>query len=183
MVDEPSAETDAGRPVADRVGVEAADAAASEVDSNEVVTIARALVAAPSENPGGDEQAPAAVVRAFLDEIGIESTVIEGREGRPNVVATIGEGSPKLAWNGHLDVVPAGDAAGWMHPPWAGVVVLSAAFGLGHLLQGRDAVVATGAMGAFWALIYLRRRSSVAPMVSHAVFNSLEVLAIFVMNQ
>lgn len=63
-------------------------------------------------------------------------------------------------------------------PPWAAVVVLSTAFGLGHLLQGRDAAIATGAMGAFWAVIYLRRRSSVAPMVSHALFNSLEVLII-----
>lgn len=68
-------------------------------------------------------------------------------------------------------------------PAWAGVVVLSAAFGLGHLLQGRDAAVATAAMGAFWAVVYLRRRSSVAPMVSHALFNSLEVLLITVVRR
>jgi len=66
----------------------------------------------------------------------------------------------------------------YLGPSWAGVVLLSAAFGLGHLLQGRDAAIATGAMGAFWAVVYLRRRSSVAPMVSHALFNSLEVLII-----
>ena len=59
-----------------------------------------------------------------------------------------------------------------------GVVVLSTAFGLGHLLQGWDAVIATGVLGAFWAVVYLRRRSSVAPMVSHAGFNSLEVLRV-----
>jgi len=66
----------------------------------------------------------------------------------------------------------------YLGPSWAGVVILSTAFGLGHLLQGRDAAIATGAMGAFWAVVYLRRRSSVAPMVSHALFNSLEVLII-----
>ena len=66
----------------------------------------------------------------------------------------------------------------YLGPAWAGVVVLSVAFGLGHLLQGRDAAIATGAMGAFWAVVYLRRRSSVAPMLSHALFNSLEVLII-----
>jgi len=66
----------------------------------------------------------------------------------------------------------------YLGPSWAGVVILSTAFGLGHLLQGRDAAIATGAMGAFWAVIYLRRRSSVAPMMSHALFNSLEVLII-----
>jgi membrane protease YdiL (CAAX protease family) len=59
-----------------------------------------------------------------------------------------------------------------------GVVVLSAAFGLGHALQGWDAAIATGTLGAFWAILYLRRRSSVAPMVSHAGFNSIEVLRV-----
>ena len=62
--------------------------------------------------------------------------------------------------------------------PIVGVIVLSTAFGLGHLAQGWDAVLATGALGALWAIVYLRRRSSVAPIVSHAGFNSLEVLRV-----
>jgi membrane protease YdiL (CAAX protease family) len=63
-------------------------------------------------------------------------------------------------------------------PAWAAVLLLSVAFGLGHLVQGRDAAVATGAMGAFWAVVYLRRGSSIAPVVSHALFNTIEVLQI-----
>jgi membrane protease YdiL (CAAX protease family) len=59
-----------------------------------------------------------------------------------------------------------------------GVIVLSAGFGLGHVVQGWDAVVTTGVLGAFWALLYLRRRSAIAPLVSHAGFNSLEVLRV-----
>jgi membrane protease YdiL (CAAX protease family) len=59
-----------------------------------------------------------------------------------------------------------------------GVIVLSTAFGLGHYIQGWDAAIATGALGAFWAIVYLRRRSTVAPMVSHAGFNALEVLRV-----
>jgi membrane protease YdiL (CAAX protease family) len=59
-----------------------------------------------------------------------------------------------------------------------GVIVLSIAFGLGHVQQGWDAVITTGLLGAFWSLVYLRRRSSVAPMVSHAGFNALEVLRV-----
>lgn len=62
--------------------------------------------------------------------------------------------------------------------PVVGVFVLSIAFGLGHYPQGWDAVIATGALGAIWAIVYLRRRSSVAPIVSHAGFNSLEVLRV-----
>ena len=59
-----------------------------------------------------------------------------------------------------------------------GVVVLSAAFGLGHWVQGLDAVITTGVLGGFWAIVYLRRRSSVAPVVSHAGFNSMEILRV-----
>jgi membrane protease YdiL (CAAX protease family) len=61
-----------------------------------------------------------------------------------------------------------------------GVLVLSVAFGLGHLVQGWDAALTTGTLGAFWAVVYLWRRSSVAPVVSHAGFNSLEILRVAV---
>jgi membrane protease YdiL (CAAX protease family) len=57
-----------------------------------------------------------------------------------------------------------------------GLVVFSAAFGLGHLDQGRDIAIATATLGAFWGWIYLRRRSIVAPAVSHAGFNVAEIL-------
>jgi membrane protease YdiL (CAAX protease family) len=63
-----------------------------------------------------------------------------------------------------------------------GVVVLSVAFGLGHNVQGWDAVITTGVLGAFWAALYLRRRSAVAPVVSHAGFNTLEVLRVALMG-
>jgi len=62
--------------------------------------------------------------------------------------------------------------------PVVGVVVLSIAFGLGHIVQGWEAVAATGVLGAFWALVYLQRRSVVAPVVSHAAFNALQILAL-----
>ena len=64
-----------------------------------------------------------------------------------------------------------------------GVIVLSAAFGLGHVVQGWDAVITTGVLGAFWALVYLRRRSAVAPVISHSGFNSLEILRVVIMGQ
>ena len=61
---------------------------------------------------------------------------------------------------------------------WIGVIVLSVAFGLGHFVQGWDAAITTGTLGAFWAVLYLKRCSSVAPVVSHAGFNSLEILRV-----
>jgi membrane protease YdiL (CAAX protease family) len=56
-----------------------------------------------------------------------------------------------------------------------GIVVFSTAFGLGHLLQGADVAVTTAVLGAFWGLIYLWRRSIVAPVVSHALFNLIQI--------
>jgi membrane protease YdiL (CAAX protease family) len=57
-----------------------------------------------------------------------------------------------------------------------GVAAYSVAFGLGHIEQGWDAAVATGLLGTIWGVIYLLRRSIVAPMVSHAGFNLLQLL-------
>jgi acetylornithine deacetylase/succinyl-diaminopimelate desuccinylase-like protein len=100
-----------------------AEAAASAVDADEVLAFARALITAPSENPGGTEDAAAEVATGILTAIGASPETIRGEEQRPSVVASIGSGErPSLAWNGHLDVVPVGDLANWRHDPWEGVV-------------------------------------------------------------
>ncbi len=57
-----------------------------------------------------------------------------------------------------------------------GLVVFSAAFGVGHLLQGRDVAIVTALLGAAWGLLYLWRRSVVAAVVSHAGFNVAEIV-------
>jgi membrane protease YdiL (CAAX protease family) len=62
----------------------------------------------------------------------------------------------------------------------AGIVILGVGFGLGHFVQGWDAVITTGLLGVLWSVIYLRRRSVIAPVVSHSGFNSLEVLRVAV---
>jgi len=56
-----------------------------------------------------------------------------------------------------------------------GLVLFSVAFGAGHAIQGWDVAIATGVMGAIWGAVYLARRSAVAPMLSHALFNAGEV--------
>jgi membrane protease YdiL (CAAX protease family) len=63
----------------------------------------------------------------------------------------------------------------WLGGGVTGLVVTSAAFGAGHLLQGVDAAIATALLGAFWAAVYLRRRSCVASIVSHSGFDLLQI--------
>lgn len=59
---------------------------------------------------------------------------------------------------------------------WLGLVVFSTAFGAGHAIQGWDAAIITGGLGALWGAVYLVRRSVVAPILSHAGFNVAEIL-------
>ena len=66
-----------------------------------------------------------------------------------------------------------------LRQPWMGVLITSLAFGLGHTLQGLDAAIATGSLGALWGVMYLLRGSAIAPMVSHSLFNSAELLRVF----
>ena len=71
----------------------------------------------------------------------------------------------------------------WLGGGVTGIVVTSAAFGAGHLLQGVDAMLATGLLGAFWGVVYLRRRSCVAPMVSHSGFDLLQIVQYIVVSR
>jgi succinyl-diaminopimelate desuccinylase len=133
-----------------------ARSAASVVDPEEVLRYARALIAAPSENPGGTEDAVAEVAGAILAELGATCTTIRSETGRPNLVATFGDGArPSLAWNGHLDTVPVGNPEAWDVEPFEGVV-------RDGRLIGRGAVDMKGATGAALAAAAAIRRSGVA---------------------
>lgn len=63
--------------------------------------------------------------------------------------------------------------------PWMGVLITSLAFGMGHTLQGLDVAIVTGMLGALWGVMYLRRGGAVATMTSHSLFNSSELLRVF----
>jgi membrane protease YdiL (CAAX protease family) len=57
-----------------------------------------------------------------------------------------------------------------------GLVIFSVAFGLFHVQQGFDVAIAVGLLGIVWGVLYIRRRSVVTSMVSHAGFDVVEVL-------
>jgi membrane protease YdiL (CAAX protease family) len=63
--------------------------------------------------------------------------------------------------------------------PWLGLFITSLSFGMGHTLQGLDAAVITGTLGAIWGAMYLIRGGALASMVSHSLFNSGELLRVF----
>jgi len=58
-----------------------------------------------------------------------------------------------------------------------GVVLSSAMFGLGHLYQGTGTAISTALSGLVFALVFLRRRSALEPIVAHAFSDVLAMLA------
>lgn len=64
-----------------------------------------------------------------------------------------------------------------------GLLVTSAAFGIGHLVQGWDAVIVTASLGAFWGALFLARGSIVAAVTSHALANGTQVLIAFLQGR
>ena len=129
--------------------MDAGDAAARAVEPDEVLRYARALIQAPSENPGGTEDEAAAIAGDILGELGADPQVVRSDDGRPNLIGTVGPpGGASLAWNGHLDVVPAGSLDTWSSPPFAAKVVDGRLVGRGAADMKGPIAAALGAAAA-----------------------------------
>lgn len=59
---------------------------------------------------------------------------------------------------------------------WLGLFIFSIVFGLGHYIQGWDAVIVTALLGATWGAVFLLRKNVVSTIISHAGFNVTEIL-------
>ena len=86
----------------------------------ELFELCSRLIQIPSENPPGETTKLASFIRDHLESRRIPVEWHEPMAGRPNLVATIGSGSPNLVLSGHLDEFPAG--AGWTRPPFSGAI-------------------------------------------------------------
>ena len=75
------------------------------------------LVKINSENPPGKTSEVIEYIRSFLDGIGIRSRVYGDDRGMCNLVTD--PARRRLILSGHVDVVPARDAA-WTYPPFSG---------------------------------------------------------------
>src|ERR1700683_476386 len=110
------------------------------------VAIARDLLRAPSVTP--EDGGALAYLQGVLAKAGFDvhrMTFAEpGTAPIENLYARIGTEGPNLVFAGHTDVVPAGDAKAWSHPPFAGDVAENA-------LYGRGAVDMKGGIACFIA--------------------------------
>lgn len=85
------------------------DAVLAAVQPTRVVTLAQELVRYRSENPPGHEREITDFIHDRLVQLPLTVARHDSPTGRPNLVATLGSGAgPRLLFNGHTDVVPAG---------------------------------------------------------------------------
>ena len=63
------------------------------------------------------------------------------------------------------------------------LILSSVIFGVGHLYQGVGAAISTAVSGLVFALVYLRRRSAVEPVVAHAFSDVLAMVAATLLAQ
>ena len=104
-----------------------------EVDKETITNFLRGLIMARSPNPPGDTREAASCVARFLDERGIPYKSMGPDAEKPNLVSSVKFGKPgrNLVLNGHIDVFPVGDGAGWKYDPWGGTLVDGRIYGRG----------------------------------------------------
>lgn len=106
-------------------------AARAAIDVESAVGLTQELVRFPSENPPGDQREIMAFFKSWFEERGIAFAEYAKKEHLPCLVAEIGDPSrgPTLHFNGHSDVVPAGD--GWTRDPYGAEIIDGKMYGRG----------------------------------------------------
>ncbi|HEV7206337.1 MAG TPA: M20/M25/M40 family metallo-hydrolase [Jatrophihabitans sp.] len=111
---------------------------------DEVTDLLVELIRINTSNPTHPERPAAEWVAAKLDEVGIDSQIIEASKGRASTIARIEGSDPSrapLLIHGHLDVVPA-DASEWTVDPFGGEVKDGFVWGRGAIdMKDMDAMV------------------------------------------
>lgn len=103
------------------------------LSKNELVELTRQLIQIPTENPPGNEKQAFLFLKPLLLRMGFRVRPYLSPKGRWNIIAERrwGRGGRSLIFNGHLDVVPAGDASKWKYPPFSGKLSKGKIYGRG----------------------------------------------------
>jgi succinyl-diaminopimelate desuccinylase len=103
------------------------------IKKKELVNLTIQLVQIPTENPPGNEKVAAQFLKPILSTMGFRVKTLLSPKGRWNLIAEKrwGKGGRTLIFNGHLDVVPAGDLSQWKYPPFQGKLSKGRIYGRG----------------------------------------------------
>ncbi|CAN7359331.1 M20/M25/M40 family metallo-hydrolase [Rhizobium sp. LjRoot30] len=143
-------------------------------DGREIlVDLCARLVEARSPQPVGDTTAPVTVIKAFLEQAGLQPRIVAAMPNKPNLVCSF-EGTqagPHLVLNGHLDTLNAGDEAAWTVPVFqmarnAGRLT---GLGIGNMKAG-SAALAMAFVGLYQQRSRLHGRITLTLVADEVVF-------------
>ena len=103
------------------------------IKKKELVDLTIQLVQTSTENPPGNEKVAAQFLKPLLSKMGFKVKILLSPKGRWNLIAEKrwGRGGRTLLFNGHLDVVPAGEPSKWKYPPFQGKLSRGRIYGRG----------------------------------------------------
>lgn len=111
--------------------------ASQHVDANQLVQLTQQLIRIPSvfnpEVEGANEERVARFIVDYLREMGLSVFFEEVVPGRPNVIGVYDTGRPgkTLLFEGHTDVVTAGDIDSWSYDPFGATISSGRIYGRG----------------------------------------------------
>jgi len=107
------------------------------LDENELVQFTQELIRIKSvydpNKEGYNEERVANYIARYLQELGLEVHLDEVVPGRPNVIGILkgNQAGKTLLFEGHTDVVTAGDLEEWNYPPFGAVIQNGRIYGRG----------------------------------------------------
>jgi len=128
------------------------------VRKRELIDLTTQLIRIPTENPPGNEKKAFLFLKPILSKMGFNVKILLSSKGRWNIVAEKrwARGGRTLIFNGHLDVVPAGNPAQWRYPPFQGKLVQGR-------IYGRGASDMKSGVASFLHAISMINRSNIHP--------------------
>jgi len=110
------------------------------IDKTRIIEIAKDLIKYKSFT--GMEKDIGEYASNFFENIGVEYGIYEKKKGRPNIIASLGQGKKTIAFNGHLDIVPISDESSWETDPFLPILKENRLVGRGAFdMKGSCAVL------------------------------------------
>ena len=110
-----------------------------EFDREELIELAAGLIAIPTFD--GAEGEAIRFAERFLASRDLSTRLCTRDPSRPNLAVTVGQGTPVVALNGHLDTVPISDRDAWTTDPLVPTVKAGRLYGLGAIDMKAPAAV------------------------------------------
>lgn len=117
---------------------------------DDLLKLASDLIRIKSQSPIDSQREVVDFVRGYLSSCGIASELLGPDPDYPCVYASIGDASDggfRVVLNGHVDVVPVGDLAGWKFDPFGGEITDTKLLGRGASDMKAGAAILLFTMG------------------------------------